>query len=160
MFWIPMLQMTMTGQFILGNFLHFSFLAIKREKILISREKSEKCEKWKIPIHTTHDVENWPPKLFLLHFYETIFLEVWNFGKNLFSKNFNLEPSWFDHFYVTISLKMAQFTPNVMADFSRISCIEFLARNARNENCEKKFLVRNRAMYYNVIWDLRQKDGK
>ena len=87
----------------LGNFLHFSFIAIKWEKILISCEKSEK---WKIPIHTTHDVENWPPELFYCIFMWQFFLKVWNFGENLFSKFFNLEPSWLevenispDHFY-------------------------------------------------------------
>ena len=50
----------------------------------------------------------------------------------------------FLHFCVIISPKMTQLTNNVMGDFSCISCIEFLARN---ENCEKKFLARNRAMY-------------
>ena len=92
---------------ILGIFLPFSFLTIKREKILISCKKSVK---WKIP--------TWCWKLtpwtFLLHFMRQCFWKFEILGKIYFDIKY-IGPRWLevenispDHFYCIF---MWQFSP-------------------------------------------------
>ena len=77
-----------------------------------------------------------PLNFFYCIFMRQFFLKVWNFGENLFSKFFNLEPSWLevenispDHFYWIF---MWQFLPK-WHNLPLISCQIFLALNFSRE---------------------------